>query len=338
MMEMLASGELDAVFTSFMPTGFFGRGSGFRQLLRDFRAAERAYYDAVGYVPGITSTSQGRRRGASLAPGRIDPALGERPACGPPSATNMRRRRPGCWRNSSSPPRPSGPTGMTQGPANRPMIGGFANEIHQQGVLPRPDPLNTFSQRRSPKPPGALYGTANLPDRVSDEDESPYFCCARRSLRHGRPRADHARRSLTRPCAPACPRTSARPARCRRQQRIVPALRDRHRHRAHRATKDISDAVGQLLGVNISTPRSPACPRCSPDEFGPLPVRHGTRRRLSRPPKANDFVDWASEYVVCAEEKGNPKRIMSLETACGKKVSVMAGGSAEKVIKELSHK
>ena len=51
MMEMLASGHLDAVFTPFMPEGYFGRGSGFRQLLRDFRASECAYYDAVRYVP-----------------------------------------------------------------------------------------------------------------------------------------------------------------------------------------------------------------------------------------------------------------------------------------------
>jgi len=51
MMEMLASGDLDAVFTPFMPDGYFGRSARFRQVLRDFRAAERAYYDDVGYVP-----------------------------------------------------------------------------------------------------------------------------------------------------------------------------------------------------------------------------------------------------------------------------------------------
>lgn len=53
MMELLAEGELDAVLTPFMPDGFFGPGSAFRQLLRDFRAAERAYFDDVGYVPGM---------------------------------------------------------------------------------------------------------------------------------------------------------------------------------------------------------------------------------------------------------------------------------------------
>lgn len=53
MMELLAEGELDAVFTPFMPDGYFESGSGFRQLLPDFRAAEKAYFDQVGYVPGM---------------------------------------------------------------------------------------------------------------------------------------------------------------------------------------------------------------------------------------------------------------------------------------------
>ncbi|MER9232373.1 nitrate ABC transporter substrate-binding protein [Mesorhizobium sp. M0622] len=53
MMELLVEGALDAVFTPFMPAGFFGPASGFRQVLRDFRAAERAYFADVGYVPGM---------------------------------------------------------------------------------------------------------------------------------------------------------------------------------------------------------------------------------------------------------------------------------------------
>lgn len=53
MMELLAEGELDAVFTPFMPDGYFENGSGFRQLLPDFPAAEKAYFDDVGYVPGM---------------------------------------------------------------------------------------------------------------------------------------------------------------------------------------------------------------------------------------------------------------------------------------------
>lgn len=53
MLDLLESGELDAVFTPFMPPGFFDRSSRFRHLLPDLHAAELAYFDAVGYVPGI---------------------------------------------------------------------------------------------------------------------------------------------------------------------------------------------------------------------------------------------------------------------------------------------
>jgi 4,5-dihydroxyphthalate decarboxylase len=53
MLELLESGELDAVFTPFMPPGFFETGSRFRHLLTDLRGAELAYFKTVGYIPGI---------------------------------------------------------------------------------------------------------------------------------------------------------------------------------------------------------------------------------------------------------------------------------------------
>ena len=51
--EMLLAGELDAVFTPFMPPGFYDADSKLRFLLPDFRAAEVAYFHAAGFVPGI---------------------------------------------------------------------------------------------------------------------------------------------------------------------------------------------------------------------------------------------------------------------------------------------
>lgn len=53
LIELLQTGELDAVFTPFMPQGFFLPGSGLRQVQADFRQAELAYFRRVGYVPGI---------------------------------------------------------------------------------------------------------------------------------------------------------------------------------------------------------------------------------------------------------------------------------------------
>lgn len=53
MVDLLKDGGLDAIFTPFMPPGFFDQDSPLRQVLDDFRAAEVAYFREVGYVPGM---------------------------------------------------------------------------------------------------------------------------------------------------------------------------------------------------------------------------------------------------------------------------------------------
>jgi len=50
---LLAEGGLDAVFTPFMPPGFFDKASPLRFLLPDFRAEELHYFNDVGYIPGM---------------------------------------------------------------------------------------------------------------------------------------------------------------------------------------------------------------------------------------------------------------------------------------------
>ena len=141
MMELLAEGELDAVFTPFMPDGFFGPGSGFRQLLRDFRAAERGYFEEVGYVPGMhllaikTSVTERhpwlaqelarlidesqrvwtakRRKYAETSPWIIEELI------------HAGRDLPPSWNDS----------GLA---ANRRMIEDFVIELQQQGILTEP--------------------------------------------------------------------------------------------------------------------------------------------------------------------------------------------------------
>ncbi|MFE2225594.1 substrate-binding domain-containing protein [Streptomyces kronopolitis] len=49
----LAAGRLDVILTPFMPPEFFTPDSRFRHLLDDHPAAERAYWSATGFVPGI---------------------------------------------------------------------------------------------------------------------------------------------------------------------------------------------------------------------------------------------------------------------------------------------
>lgn len=103
------------------------------------------------------------------------------------------------------------------------------------------------------------------------------------------------------------------------------------------ATKDLSDAIGQLLGIKIEHATVAGLPALLSGinsgryQFAMGPVGDYPDRQ-----KSNDFVDWAREYVVFAVEKGNPKSIVSLDTTCGTRVSVMSGGSAEKVLKEFS--
>lgn len=105
------------------------------------------------------------------------------------------------------------------------------------------------------------------------------------------------------------------------------------------ATKDISDAIGQLLGVEVDHASVAGLPallsgiNAGRYQFAMGPVGDYPDRQ-----KSNDFIDWVREYVVFAVEKGNPQGITSLDTACGKRIAVMSGGSAEKVIKQQAQK
>ncbi|MER9232372.1 ABC transporter substrate-binding protein [Mesorhizobium sp. M0622] len=105
------------------------------------------------------------------------------------------------------------------------------------------------------------------------------------------------------------------------------------------ATKEISDAIGQLLGVEVDHASVAGLPallsgiNAGRYQFAMGPVGDYPDRQ-----KSNDFIDWVREYVVFAVEKGNPQGITSLDTACGKRIAVMSGGSAEKVIKQQAQK
>lgn len=140
MMEALARGALDAVFTPFMPEGYFSPASDFRQLLPDFVAAERSYFDDVGYIPGmhmITITAEvneahpwagaeisrmidesrriwtaKRRKYADTSPWMLDELL----------------------RAARDLPENVDESGIE---VNRRMIDDFGHELHMQGILDR---------------------------------------------------------------------------------------------------------------------------------------------------------------------------------------------------------
>ena len=103
------------------------------------------------------------------------------------------------------------------------------------------------------------------------------------------------------------------------------------------ALSDFTKALSEILGVKIEHSLVPSLPGTlmglqsnrydiSLGPIGDFPNREGK----------NDFVDYVQEYVVFAVRKGNPLKINGLEDICGRRVAVMAGGSAERVIKQAS--
>lgn len=100
---------------------------------------------------------------------------------------------------------------------------------------------------------------------------------------------------------------------------------------------DLSEELGGLLGVKIEHVTVDGLPSqltgiaAGRYDLALGPVGDFPDRQVS-----NDFVDWVQEFVVFAVPKGNPNKIQSIADTCGLRISVMAGGSAEKVIKAQS--
>ncbi|MEV0290974.1 transporter substrate-binding domain-containing protein [Kribbella sp. NPDC050820] len=105
------------------------------------------------------------------------------------------------------------------------------------------------------------------------------------------------------------------------------------------ATADLSQAVGQLLGVQIEhTTVDGLASVLSGMQAKRYDLDMGPTGDFVERQQQATFIDYVQEYVVFAVRKGNPKGIEDLDTACGKRVGVMAAGSAEKVIKAQSAK
>lgn len=141
MMEMLADGSLDAVFTPFMPNGFFGKGSGFRQVLRDYRAAECAYYDAVGYVPGmhVVAVKAELAQRHPWIPDELSRLIDESQRIWLAKRQKYADTSPWIIEELALAARALAPDWNDSGLAvNRRMIADFATELHVQGILPRP--------------------------------------------------------------------------------------------------------------------------------------------------------------------------------------------------------
>lgn len=103
------------------------------------------------------------------------------------------------------------------------------------------------------------------------------------------------------------------------------------------ASADLTEALAQLLGVKIHHATVSGL-------SGVLAGINSGRYQLAIGPVGDypdrqqkvDFVDFVQEFVVFAVQKGNPAKINGLADTCGKRIAVMAAGSAEQVIRQQS--
>jgi polar amino acid transport system substrate-binding protein len=105
------------------------------------------------------------------------------------------------------------------------------------------------------------------------------------------------------------------------------------------ATADIATALQTLLGVQLQRQALPGLPEILAGisakryDFALGPVGDSAASE-----KQVDVVDWVKEKVVFAVPNGNPKKLQTLDDACGLKVGVIAGGSAETVLQNQTTK
>ena len=103
------------------------------------------------------------------------------------------------------------------------------------------------------------------------------------------------------------------------------------------ASEDFSQAISELLGLKIEhLTVSGLAAELSGVNSGRYDLSIGPVGDYPSRQGANDFIDYVQEFVVFAVKKGNPENITNLGETCGKRISVMAAGSAEKVIKQQS--
>src|SRR5919107_47044 len=105
------------------------------------------------------------------------------------------------------------------------------------------------------------------------------------------------------------------------------------------ASDDLTEAIGQVLGIKIEHATVGGLPALLAGvNSGRYQFAFGPIGDFKSREESNDFVDWVQEFVVFSVQKGNPKNINSLDTACGNRIAVMAGGSAERVIQVQAEK
>ncbi|WP_178113081.1 ABC transporter substrate-binding protein [Acerihabitans arboris] len=108
-------------------------------------------------------------------------------------------------------------------------------------------------------------------------------------------------------------------------------------HSLDGASADLARALGTLLGVKIEHASvSGLSGVLSGINSGRYQMAIGPIGDFPDREQKNDFIDFVREFVVFAVPKGNPAGINGLDDTCGKRIAVMAAGSAEQVIRKQS--
>ncbi|QZN96576.1 ABC transporter substrate-binding protein [Symbiopectobacterium purcellii] len=103
------------------------------------------------------------------------------------------------------------------------------------------------------------------------------------------------------------------------------------------ASVDLANALGELLGVKIEHFTVAGLPGIlSGIQSGRYQFAIGPTGDFAPRQAKNDFVDFVREFVVFAVKSGNPEKINTLDDTCGKRIAVLAGGSAEQVMVKQS--
>lgn len=101
------------------------------------------------------------------------------------------------------------------------------------------------------------------------------------------------------------------------------------------ASAELADAVGEVWDIEINHVTADGLSSILTGmssgrfDFAFGPIGDFKERQVE-----NDLIDYVQEFVVFAVPAGNPNGIEGLDTTCGLKIAVQAGGSAEKVIQE----
>ncbi|MFD2440365.1 hypothetical protein ACFSS8_10340 [Paracoccus kondratievae] len=139
MVDLLREGFLDAIFTPSCPR-VFAPDSGLRQVQTDFRAAEKAYLDDVGYVPGmhLISIKSGIADAHPWVAQEISDMLDTSQRIWDEKRQKYADTTPWLFdelrRCKADLPAGWNASGVNE---NMRMINDFAQELHQQGIMPR---------------------------------------------------------------------------------------------------------------------------------------------------------------------------------------------------------